>query len=169
MELPDDFEVIPFQPDQPVSRPRRHLRKATPPTKRWERLAGRIGLPTELNQRIGALGLVQRLLFCRNDTPSEAALLLAAGLRSMNDTDHTTAALVLTSLCAVLYYSGQSAPETLDQILCSFVQSSNTKYLDRIKRGARLANETIAGWACEGDGDQLQRLDRATRAVLQGS
>lgn len=168
MELPDDFEVIIFQPGQPVPRSRRRQRKGGPPTKKWERLAGRVGLPAELNPRIDALGLVRRLLFCRNNMPIEAALLLADGLGSMNDTEQTTAGLVLTSLCATLDRSGKR-PETLDRILRKLVQSSNTKYLDRIKRGAILANETIADWAAQGDGDQLQRLDRATQAVLQGS
>ncbi|KAF3760098.1 hypothetical protein M406DRAFT_104602 [Cryphonectria parasitica EP155] len=177
-----DFSVVFYDPNQPSEG--RLINDE--PKARWERLADRI---------VSAQGR----LYARLETPALADLGLAprAGQDKTPDAggnhllDITTRLghgtklatpgrelreLLFASICSILYASGRAAPEELDRIMGICVQSSNSRYLDRLKRGAKIANEIIALWAvpedhacrngCQLD-TQLQRLDQATQAILQ--
>lgn len=132
---------------------------------RWEKLTGRI-TTQEPTRILLAEELVGPMPFPKTDGALEAASLYASRL-SLEKSRRCRQSLVLLSLCTVLYHSGQ-APDEIDTIIRTIAKSSNAKYLDTLKRGARIANEIIAKWAERSGGDQLQRLGQATQMVLQG-
>ncbi|KUI65669.1 hypothetical protein VM1G_11312 [Cytospora mali] len=150
----------PGQPEQPFSPPDRQ-----PTVARWEKLADRIGLATGVLERVDGQSLLSTFPRCDTDTALQAASRLAS---SVSPNERDLHAIVLTSLCTVLEMSGRASPEELDGIVKTIVQSSLPRYLDKIKRGARVANEIIAAWAeHHTTGDLVSRLDQATQAVLQ--
>lgn len=82
--------------------------------------------------------------------------------------DKNVRELLILSLCSVLSSSGRAAPERLDEILKLLVKSSDPRYLDRLKRGAKFANEIISARAIKHGGNELEHLGRAAQAILQG-
>lgn len=153
----------PDQPEQPFSQPNRQ-----PTAPRWERLADRIGLAAGDPGRLDAQSLLTTFPRCDSDTAIQAALRLASST-SPNQENQEIRAIILISLCTVLDTSGSVDPEDLDGIIQTIIQSSKPRYLDRIKRGARVANEIIAAWAERyTTGNALLKLEQATQAVLQG-
>ncbi|KUI70764.1 hypothetical protein VM1G_11674 [Cytospora mali] len=143
--MDSDLQVILYQsnhPDQPLQR--------------TSSASGRI----ELQYLVGVLPY----------SGADTALQAASRLATTPSGEQSISKLLLASICTILYTSGSAAPEQLDQILQKVVRSTNIKYLDKIKRGARVANEIASTWAEKSaeDSDLLCRLDRATQAVLQG-
>lgn len=135
---------------------------------RWQQLANRIG-KVELAQRVEISSFTADLpRLIEGETPVQVALRLAETASSCcRDTELWK--LLVVSFCSTLYTSGRAAPETLDKIITVLVKTSDTKYLDQIKRGAKFANEIIAAWAMTGTENKMRCLDRATQAVLQGN
>lgn len=190
MRTPDDhdaFAVIFYNPSQPSSNhPPDQESKA-----RWERLADRIvSARDRLFSRLEAPGLTDLGIptgagFDANANSGASYVLdvttrLAFGIKSSTpeSPERELRELLFASICSVLYASGYAAPEELDGIMNIVVPSSKPKYLDCLKRGAKMANEIIAAWAVQEDhtcrsgdqhGHQLQRLDWATQAVVQGT
>lgn len=160
---PDGLQVIFFQPIH--SNAPEGVVDIVP---RWQQLANRIG-KAELAQRVeisSFLADLPRLI--KGENPSQVALRLAETSKSYSR--HTEFwKLLVVSFCSTLYTSGRTTPETLDKIITIIVKSSETKYLDQIRRGAKFANEIIADWAMTGTESKIGCLDRATQAVLQGN
>lgn len=159
--MSNDLEVIFYDPNQTTTN--RNTYPAKPP---WQKLADRIGTvrPTRLE--------VQHLVEClpaapAGEKPLDTVSRLALGVFSEHE--RSVRELVLISLCSILSTSGRAAPEQLDKVMMTLVTSSEPRYLDRLKRGARFANEIIATWAAKDINDGLRGLDRATQAVLQGT
>lgn len=88
------------------------------------------------------------------------------------DTGNTTRPfkeLLLATLCMVLHKRNRYTPEQIDPVLKVVWKSSTTKYLDTLKRGARVASEVILEWpAKQGAGQDLQQLGLATSALYTG-
>lgn len=78
--------------------------------------------------------------------------------------------LLFTTLCMVLHKCEVNSPEETDQVLKLISSTSRSRYLDRLKRGARVANEIITEWAMQQGGgrDVLDDLGCATLALYTG-
>lgn len=163
----DQLNIIFYDPTNPSqSNPDKKIARP-----RWQQLADRIGTAAQTGKRLDVVALLAS--FTRHETDNEVPIVFASKLsRSINAADPEAAVqkLILVSLCSVLSTSGRAAPEELDNIMNVLLKSTNTRYLDRAKRGAKMANEIIAEWALASpsEGDPIQRLDRATHAILQG-
>lgn len=151
----------PDRPDQPFSSPSRPPKRA-----KWEKLSDRIGLAAGLSGDLNPATLLAILSPYSNETALQAASRLASNTSLEEKANRE---LVLISLCTVLYNTGRASPERLDDLIRTVVRSSLPAYFDKIKRGARVANEIIASWAERyAKGDLLYRLNQATQAVLRG-
>lgn len=163
---PSDLEIIFYLPDHAGGR-------SVPPTSRgsgvptWERLTDHINSATT-PPRLNVEECLQLLQNCSGDTPLEAASSLASSI-SQDKERRGIQGILLLSLCIVLDMSGRATRERIDSIIEVLTKSSKPRYLDTLKRGARVANEIIAEWAGRRGGDHLQQLDQATQAVLQGT
>lgn len=163
---PKNLEFIYYNPDhqEPATKPR------IPTQPKWRELAERIGMSKSF-PRLGLEAFFEDDVPC-NERPLDTALRLSQSIQNthVSKDKRPICELLLLSLCSVLSISGRAAPEELDQVLKTIVKSSDPKYLDSIKRGARFSNVIIAEWAAKGVGtEQLEeRLDRATQAVFQG-
>lgn len=132
---------------------------------KWERLTNRIG--SSPIQRLEANHCLDLFPPACGETALDMAAGYAAGLPRQRD-ERLVSSFLLLSLCATLDISGRVAPEEVDKVIQTLTTSTKPKYLDKLKRGARVANEIIAEWAKRGGGDRLHRLDQATQAILQG-
>lgn len=158
--------TIVFYTPPPVSNNESASTSDTEP--RWQKLAKRAG--TIAGSRLDVHTLLEHIPpSTSGDTPLQTASKLSTYVSSLDGERKGFIEFLLVSLCAVLYESGRAAPEKIDEILKAVVKSSNPRYLDRVRRGVKLANQIIAEWAtCDSTSvDKLQRLDRATQAVLQ--
>lgn len=158
----ENLEIIFYDPGQNL-RPAKQV--TTQP--KWRELVERIGIS------IGTRRLeAQAFLDCApehcNERPLATAFRLAHNVHGLNE-EKPIRELLLLSLCSVLSISGRAAPEELDEVLKVLVRSSEPRYLDRLKKGAKFANELIAEWAVKGVGTERERLDRATQAIFQGT
>lgn len=163
----NDLEVILYLPERAVGRsppPVRRGSSAGMPT--WERLAGHISAATVF-PRLRAEDCLQLLPENSGDTALGAASTLASSI-SQDKERRNIQGFILLSLCLVLDMSGRASRAKIDSIIEVLTKSSKPRYLDTLKRGARVANEIIAEWAGRCSGDHLQHLDQATQAVLQG-
>lgn len=161
----DQLDIVFYDPEQ--SSRASNQEKARP---RWQKLADRIG--TARGKAAERLQVSVPLSGCPSYAESETPLSFASQLAQSITTAMPEVALqelLFMSLCSVLSVSGRASPEELDQVISTVVKSTNHRYLDRLKRGAKMANEIIAEWAADGISDTVQRLDRATQAVLQGA
>ncbi|KAH8768406.1 hypothetical protein F5883DRAFT_71071 [Diaporthe sp. PMI_573] len=131
----------------------------------WERLADHISTAT-ISPRLSVEDCLQLLPKYTGDTALEAASSLASSI-SQDKERRGIQGFLLLSLCIVLDMSGRATREKIDSIIEVLTKSSKPRYLDTLKRGARVANEIIAEWAGRRGGDHLQQLDQATQAVLQ--
>ena len=157
-----DLEFVFYQPNQPSERPTPDERST------WEKLVDRIG-DIKLSQRLQVQPLLEVLPCNRHETPIVTALRLASSV-SLDLDERKLQELLVITLCFVLYTSGRASPEEIDSIIGKFSSSSEMKYLNRLKRAGKIANEIIAEWAESSTQDLplLYRLDCATQAVLQG-
>lgn len=133
----------------------------------WERLADHISTAT-ISPRLSVEDCLQLLPKYSGDTALEAASSLASSI-SQDKERRGIQGFLLLSLCIVLDMSGRATRAKIDSIIEVLTKSSKPRYLDTLKRGARVANEIIAEWAGRRGGDHLQQLDHATQAVLQGT
>lgn len=162
---PTDLEIIFYLPDHAVG-------VSLPPVNRgsgiptWERLAGHISTATTF-PRLRVEECLQLLPKYSGDTALQAASSLASSI-SQDKERRSIQGILLLSLCIVLDMSGRAPRAKIDSIIEVLTKSSKPRYLDTLKRGARVANEIIAEWAGRRGGDHLQQLDQATQAVLQG-
>lgn len=170
MSPSNQLDIIFYDPSNPSSS---NLNKQQHKP-RWQKLADRIGtsqssaLATKRLDVATLIGSYQPSNI-HGGTPIAYAYAFARNIHPF-EPEVAARELLLVSLCSVLSISGRVAPEELDAILNIFLKSTNPKYLDRVKRGAKLANELIAEWALVATGtqDPIRRLDRATQAILQG-
>lgn len=161
-----ELEIVFYTPPQPNRLPAPvGPRRSGIPT--WEKLTDRLDQPT-CTQRLEAKDCLKLFPTPRDGTVLETVTNLASGL-SPDREERNISGFLLLSLCAALDVSGRVAPEEIDKVIKVLTMSTKPKYLDKLKRGARMANEAIAAWAEREDGDRLvHRLDRATQTVLQG-
>lgn len=161
---PEELEIIFYAPDQNsnTDQPTTRRRSDIPI---WERLTDQLQRPT--TQRLKAEEYLKLFPPSIGETALEITRDLASGLSHDKEQRHISG-LLLLSLCATLDHSGRVAPEEIDEVIRTLTTSKNPKYLDKLKRGARVANKIIAQWAERKGGDQLLQLDRATQAILQG-
>lgn len=159
----DGLRIIFYDPDQESNAPSIARRGSDIPI--WERLADQLPGPT--TQRLKAEDYLKLFPPSLGETALEVAAGLASGLSHDKEQRHTSG-LLLLSICATLDISGRVAPEEIDEVIKTLTSSRKPKYLDKLKRGARVANEIIAEWAERGDGNRLQQLDQATQVILQG-
>lgn len=151
----------PGRPDHPFSAPTKPPKRA-----KWEKLSDRIGLAAKLPERLDPSTFLAMLSPHTGETALEAASRLAT---NSSPVEKANRELILISICNILYNSGRVSPEQLDDLIKMVVRSSLPSYFDKIKRGARVANQIIAGWAeRHANGDLLYRLDQATQAILRG-
>lgn len=168
---PDQLDIIFYDPSNPSSSSS-NKQKDRP---RWQKLADRIGiiksraLATKRLDIATLLGSYQPSNV-QNGTPIAFAYGFARNIHA-SEPEVAVRELLLVSLCSVLSTSGRAVPEELDAIMNIVLRSKSPKYLDRVKRGAKLANELIAEWALATTSiqDPIRRLDRATQAILQGT
>lgn len=161
----DSLEII-FHDPAPPSGPSA-TDKQRPRLPRWQKLANRIGSGRGYQRlQFQTLALYLRP-GTNNERPLDTASRLAVNISAAGD-DRSILELLLVSFCSVLSTSGRAAPEQVDNVMQTIINSSKPRYLDRIKRGATFANKLIAEWAANSSGHELQRLDRATQAVLKG-
>lgn len=136
----------------------------------WEKLTHQVG-SIVITRRFHLHDCLKLFSHSRADTALEAASNLGTSL-SPDKGERAIQSFLLLSLCALLDVSGRAAPEEIDGIVKVVTKSTKLKYLDTIKRGARVANEIIAEWAgrqdSSGNLDHLQQLDKATQGILQG-
>lgn len=135
---PNNLQIVFYLPNQsPASR-----RSKTPT---WERLTEQVGSAI-VTQRFHLQDCLKLFSVSCGDTALEIASNLTRSL-SHNKKERATQCLLLLSLCTVLDVLGRAAPEEIDEIVGSLTKSTKMKYLDELKRGARVANEIIAAWA----------------------
>lgn len=163
----DQLNIIFYDPTKP-SESKRDKKIAMP---RWQQLADRIGMAAQTGKRLDVVALLDSFQPHETDnkTPIDIASELAQSINAA-DPEASVRKLIVMSLCSILSTSGRAAPEELDSIINVLLKSTNPKYLDRAKRGAKMANEIIAEWALAppSKGDPIERLDQATNAILQG-
>lgn len=158
---PNNMQVIFYLPNQPPA-----SRRSDTPI--WERLMNRVGSGI-IARRLRIQDCLELFPISSGSTSLDIASNLTTSL-SHNKEERAIQTFVLLSLCALLDISGRVAPEEIDNIIKTITKSIKPKYLDTLKRGARVANEIIAEWAERqgSGGDRLQQLDKATQSVLQG-
>lgn len=158
---PRTLQIIHYLPNQPPA-----SRRSETPI--WEKLTDQIG-SNAITQRFHTQDCLRLFSEASGKTALEIASNLANSL-SHNKEERAIQSFLLLSLCAILDISGRAAPEQIDNIIKSLTKSTKPKYLDTLKRGARIANKIIAEWAGRQGpgGDHLQQLDEATQAILQG-
>lgn len=159
-----ELEIIFYTPPPASSGVSTSMPQAGP---RWQKLASRV---TQIaGEQLNVQDLINHIPPC---TPVETPLKFASRLAdyvSQLQGDKGALEILLVSLCAVLSKSGRAAPTDIDKILERLVKSSKPRYLDRVKRGIKLANQIIGEWTAyqPATGDKLQELNRATKAILQ--
>lgn len=159
----DGLQIVFYEPIQPQP-----TEDGVDNRPRWQQLADRIG-KFEPAERIEVSSLTSSLgRLASGERPCQIALRLARSIQSSTK-DKAILELIVVSFCFVLYSSGRAAPEAIDEILTVLIQSSSVRYLDQVKRGAKLANEIIAEWSMTGIEDRFDCLDRATQIILQGN
>lgn len=172
-------DIIFYDPNQPELS-RSGLNRKKPHRPAWQRLAERVARPApDTTEPLDVAELLHSCQPCESDTsgshghkkqPLEFASEFARRIHA-SGSEVAVQQLLLISICSVLSISGRASPEELDVIIRTVSKSSGTRYLDRIKRGAKMANEIISEWALEATQSKenpAQRLHRATQAVLQG-
>lgn len=163
MDSSQDREIIFYQPGQPSQGRRRATLEP------WRRLALKIK-PARFVQRLPVLDLLQTLTPANSPSgaspPIEVAMRLGAVARARPDLRATAKVLLLT-LCNILHEYDRYRPEELDEAVRTIVNSAGTKYIDKLKRGAKTLNNLILEWAGQGQGGR-DYLDVATHAVLHG-
>lgn len=160
-----ELEILFYMPP-PVDETRAPVARRRSRMPIWERLADQLGSPT---QRLEAQDCLKLFPTCSGETVLEITTNLASNLPH-NKQDRLIASFLLLSICTTLDISGRAAPEEIDKIIQTLTTSKKPKYLDKLKRGARTANEAIAEWVERNDSesnDRLHQLDQATQAILQ--
>ncbi|KUI73002.1 hypothetical protein VM1G_08150 [Cytospora mali] len=158
---PSALRFIFYEPNQPSQKP------VPDPRPAWEKLVDKI-VGVKLSQRLQLQSMLKLLPRGNHETPIGTASRLASNLSS-DQNERKVQELLAATLCFILYTSGRAAPEELDPIMRTFSSSAEKKYLDRLRRAGKAANEIIAEWAERSNGDLLYRLDCATQVVLQAS
>lgn len=165
----NDLQIVFYQPNRP-HRPFAEAPSKPQSQKRWMRYADQIWMVQGPLKRIQVSDIIAALPESIAPVSKAASLL---GERPELD-QRINRPFLQTAFCDLLYTSGQAIPEDLDAVLKEHIasKSSNTRYLDKLKRGSRIANSIVVEWArrgSEASSELVSRLDRATHAVLQGT
>ncbi|KAK3352755.1 hypothetical protein B0T25DRAFT_542694 [Lasiosphaeria hispida] len=136
---------------------------------KWESTVDRILNGLRSNRQHSAVSFLQSLPVFSAGEPLAIAQQLSEDIQK--DTNQETKGfkeLVLVTLCVVLHQCNIHTPEQVDEILLRISRTQTTRYLDVLKRGAKVANEVITEWAMQQndfDDGVLHLLGRATEAL----
>ena len=139
---------------------------------RWEKYADKIIAGLTSPTPDAALAVVASLPPARVPGEDAIEVVRRLGEDAAQDSNKFTSrykGVLVASICDVLLDLGYHSAEEVDQAMRSISKSSTPRYLDGLRRGARVANELIMEWAARyGDASDPRLIGMTSLAVYQG-
>lgn len=161
------LEVIFYQPGVAQSD------RSNDPRTRWEKYTDRIIAGLSSSTPDAATLVLKSLPPVKRPGESILQTVRRLGEDAAQDENKLTSrykGILLATICIVLEKLGYNSAEELEQALGSISDSSSTRYLATLTRGARLVNEITTEWVAQyGDDSDPRLIGLTSSAVFEGT